>query len=108
MYANLKSIHLENIQNTFSIYYARQINFLKNSQSIDDGIIVKNVNGCHIQDDNTNNQYTIFKDEHYVSDSVQNANQIILLQFIVTTLQAKKKYIFGSHIANIQILIMNQ
>ena len=57
IYANLKSFYLENIQDTFSIYYARQINFLKNNQSTNDGIIVKNVKGCHFQDDNTADQH---------------------------------------------------
>ena len=59
---------------------------------------MKNVQGCHIQDDNTADQYMIFKDqhlctidEHYASDSIQNANRIELPHFMVTTLQVAKK-----------------
>ena len=55
---------MDNVQDMFSIYFARQINFSKSAQATTDGVTMKDIKGSNIASDPTAEQYIILKDQH--------------------------------------------
>ena len=91
---------MDNVQDMFSIYFTRQIDFLKSTQATTDGVTIKDIKGSNIASNPMAEQYIILKDqylctvdERFTSESIQNAQQIDFPPFIITTLQEAKKEI---------------
>ena len=118
VYAKLKDVQLNNVQDSFMLYYSRKIDFsnilLNASKTESNSITLTNKKGSNISEDITAIQHILMKkrflcsvDEHYIVESIKKTGKIEIPPFLLVSDEVASKTIQFEIIYNVYHQVKN-